>query len=46
MEARVAFRQSRGPQGFSALAFEFLSSENFWGIEFPPHSPLWDLLAC
>jgi hypothetical protein len=44
-EARVVFRQLRGPQGLSQLAFEFLSSENFWGIEFPPHSPLWDILA-
>jgi hypothetical protein len=44
-EARVVFRQLRGPQGLSELAFEFLGGENFWGIEFPPHSPLWDILA-
>ena len=44
-EARVVFRELRGPQNLSELGFEFLSNENFWGIEFPPYSPLWDTLA-
>jgi hypothetical protein len=44
-EARVVFRELRGAHGFSELGFEFLSDENFWGIEFPAYSPLWDILA-
>jgi len=44
-EARIVFRQLRGAHSLSELGFEFLSSENFWGIQFPADSPLWDMLA-
>lgn len=44
-EARVVFRQLCSPESLSELGFEFLGSENFWGIEFPVCSPLWDMLA-
>ena len=45
IEARVVFRQLCGPQGLAELGFEFLSKENFWGLQFPAYSPLWDMLA-
>ena len=44
-EARIVFRQLRGPDSLSELGFEFLTSENFWGIEFPTDTPLWDMLT-
>jgi RNase P/RNase MRP subunit p29 len=44
-EARIVFRQLRGADSLSELGFEFLSSENFWGIEFPTDTPLWDMLT-
>jgi hypothetical protein len=43
-EARVVFRELRGAQDLSELGFEFLGDENFWGIEFPANSPLWNML--
>lgn len=45
IEARVVFRQLCGPQGLAELGFEFVSKENFWGLQFPAYSPLWDMLA-
>ena len=44
-EARIVFRQLHGLQNLSELGFEFVGDENFWGIDFPSHSPLWDMLA-
>ncbi len=44
-EARVVFRQLCGSHNLSELGFEFLSNDNFWGLDFPPYNPLWDMLA-
>jgi len=44
-EARIVFRQLHGKDSLSELGFEFLSNENFWGIEFPADTSVWDMLT-
>lgn len=34
--AKVVFRMLSAPTPLVELAFEFLGTENFWGIDFPP----------
>ena len=38
--ARVVYRQLSGPGAEARLAVEFLGTDDFWGLEFPPHSHL------
>lgn len=42
-EARIVFREIRGAGQLPELAFEFVSDQGFWGIEFPSDTPLWEL---
>lgn len=44
-EARIVFRKLGGAGSPSEMGFEFLDTDNFWGIEFPPETPLWELPA-
>ena len=41
-EVRIVFHQLTGRGGLSEIGFEFLTTENFWGIDFPPDVPLWE----
>lgn len=36
VRARVVYREITGGNKNVSLALEFLGSDNFWGIEFPP----------
>lgn len=44
-EACIVFRKLGGAGSLSEMAFEFLRTDNFWGIEFPPDTPLWEATA-
>ncbi len=34
-EAKIVFRQLKGPDGLTELGFEFHDTDNFWELEFP-----------
>ncbi len=42
-EARIVFREIRGAGELTEVGFEFVSEGDFWGIEFPSDTPLWEL---
>lgn len=44
-EARIVFRKLSGERRLSEISFEFLHTDNFWGMEFPPDTPLWEMAA-
>lgn len=44
-EARIVFRILKGAPNLSEVGFEFLATEDFWAIEFPPETPLWEMRA-
>ena len=39
--AKIVFRALGGVGNLVELGFEFEEVENFWGLEFPPDTPLW-----
>jgi PilZ domain len=41
-EACIVFRKLGGVRNLCELGFEFIGTDNFWGIEFPPDKPLWE----
>ncbi len=45
VEARIVFSRLSGVRGLSEIGFEFLTVENFWGIDFPPETPSWEMKA-
>lgn len=44
-EAHIVFRKMGGAGSLSELGLEFLHTDNFWGIEFPSDTPLWEIPA-
>lgn len=40
---RIVFRQLGGAGDLAEVGFEFQGVDKFWGIEFAPHRPLWEL---
>lgn len=44
-EVRIVFSTLGGANSLSEIAFEFLNTDNFWGIDFPPHAPMWETKA-
>ena len=42
-EARIVFRKLSGAGNLCEMGFEFLDADDFWGIDFPPDIPLWEV---
>lgn len=42
-EVRVVFLQITGPGNPSEIGFEFVTTDNFWEMDFPPDVPVWEL---
>jgi len=42
-EARIVFRKLSGAGNLCEMGFEFLHTDNFWEIDFPPDIPLWEM---